>query len=162
MSCTRGLLFVLLLVVVLFTFPFSFTGILLTPNPPLRLFGSSMLRWPCVIRVVMPLLHRSRVIPYLKWRILTRSSRVSRRYNCGLLMVFFSTASSSYVVINYHDPMAIWACESWKRTVMIAIKARCLQSALPTYNPRHLKARPRHKWIGDEEGRHGATLIHCQ
>ena len=28
-------------------------------------------------------------------------------------------------------------------------------------NPRHLMARPCHKWRGDEESRHGATPRHC-
>ena len=34
-------------------------------------------------------------------------------------------------------------------------------SPLPTHNPRHLMARPRDKRRGDNEGRHGATPIHC-
>ena len=38
---------------------------------------------------------------------------------------------------------------------------RCLSSPLPACNPRHIMARPCHRWRGDEESRHGATPRHC-
>ena len=87
--------------------------------------------------------------------------------------IHFPTASS-YMVINYHQLKCKVTsvhshCDHHGKVCVCYVEenghdgpqVRCLSSPLPACNPRHLVARPCHKWRGDEESRHGATPRHC-